>query len=103
MDYRIETSAPALNDLYGVTHYIAFILNNPKAADDLLETYSEKLNALCKSPRIYPLSRIKKLAAKGYRRFDFGNYLAFYKIDEENRIVYIVRIFYQKQDYRNFL
>jgi len=103
MAYEIDFSAPALLDLDGITHYIAFVLKNPKAADDLLKVYTGKLRALKKSPRIYPLSQIKKLADKGYRRFSFGNYLALYTIDEENHKVHIVRVFYGKQDYINYL
>jgi len=103
MDFKIYFTAPALNDMDGIVHYIAFVLKNPKAGDDLFKTFIEKLDTLRKSPRIYPLSRIKKLAGKGYRRFVIGNYIALYKVDEENRSVYIMRVFYQKQDYKNYL
>jgi len=103
MNYKTCFAAPALADMDGIMHYITFVLKNPTAAGDFYNTCLEKLNILCKSPRIYPLSRIKKLADKGYRRFEIGNYIVLYKIDEEGRTVYIMRIFYQKQDYKNLL
>ena len=99
MNYKIIHSVPADLDLDGIIHYIIFRLKNSTAARDLLEEYEKKLAGLRQNPRLYGLSQIERLARLGYRRFAFGNYIAFYTIDEENRQVYIVRIFYQKQDY----
>ena len=93
MTYKIRQSIPAENDLDGIIHYIALKLKKPEAADGLLNEYQKKLLNLKDNPRIYGLSRIERFARMGYHRFDFGNYIAFYTIDDRDKIVYIVRIF----------
>ena len=103
MVYEVNRSDSAELDLDGILHYITYTLANPKAAGDLLKLYEEKLKNLRENPRIYPLSRIQRLARMGYRRFVFGNYVAFFKIDDEGHRVNIVRIFYQRQDYAEIL
>ena len=87
----------------GIVRYIVFKLKNPKAAGDLLDEYNKKLANIGANPRVYGLSRIERLARMGYHRFDFGNYIAFYTIDDQNSTVFIVRIFYKRQDYANIL
>ena len=103
MDYKVEHSAAASRDLDGITHYITYTLKNPAAADNLLKDYAAKLDNMRKNPRIYPLPHIKRFADKGYRKIGFGNYIAFFTVDEAKYKVYIIRILYQKQDYMNFL
>ena len=99
MSFDVLQSAPAVFDLDNIIHYIAIRLSNPKAARDLLGEYEDRLTNLRDSPRLYGPARAKKLAGMGFHQFNFGNYIAFYKIDDEEQKVYIVRIFYQKQDY----
>ena len=95
MNYKVIHTIPAEQDLDGIVHYITFKLKNQKAAGDLLDDYKRKLSRLKDNPRLYGFSQIERLARMGYRRFVFGNYIAFYTIDELNKNVFILRIFYQ--------
>jgi len=45
-------------------------------------------------PRLFELSRNKRLSQKGYRRFVVGNYVSLYLVDDESQEVTIARIFY---------
>ena len=99
MDYNVKRAASAEADLEGIYSYITFRLNNPKAAADLANQYEKRIITLQESPRLYGLSQNPELARRGYRYFTFGNYIAYYTIDEANHIVNIARIFYQKQNY----
>ena len=103
MTYKVILSTPSLLDLDGIIQYISTTLKNPKAANSLLKDFEEILDNMGKSPRLYPVPRLKRLASRGYRRFTFGNYIAFFMIDEKKQQIYIVRILYQKQDYGNLL
>ena len=103
MGYKVKQTIPAEHDLDGIVHYIAFKLKNPKAASDLLDEYKSKLASLNDNPRLYGLSQTERLARMGYRRFVFGNYIAFYTIDEFSKTIFVVRIFYQGQDYTSML
>jgi len=99
MSFKVLQTTPATLDLDSIIHHIAIRLKNPKAANDLLDEYEKRLANLQESPRFYGPARIQRLAGTGFYQFNFGNYTAFYKIDDEEHKVYIVRIFYQKQDY----
>ena len=101
MTYKVFRTDLAERDLDSILNYIALILANPKAAADLLDQYSSKLAVLSKTPQIYPLSRIQKLSGMGLRSFVFGNYIAFFKIDDEDKAVTISRVFYQRPETRN--
>ena len=103
MGYDVIQSTPASLDLDGILLYITTQLKNPAAAGALLKEYESRLDNLRESPRFYGPALIEDLARAGYHRFFFGNYVAFYKINDEERKVVIVRIFYQKQDYANQL
>lgn len=50
----------------------------------------------------YPLSNNSVLQAEGYHRFLFKkNYIALYLIDDEKKVVSIMRIFYAKRRARH--
>ena len=103
MAYEIVHTRSAGLDFDGIIHYITFRLNNPMAAYNLRDEYQSRLATLRESPRFYRPAYIEKFSRKGYHQFTFGNSTAFYNIDDEAKTVYIVRIFYKKQDYESIL
>ena len=103
MGFKIIHSAPAALDFDDIIFYITHQLKNPTAASALRDEYHEKLAILRESPRLYGLVPNEELARAGYHRFFFGNYVAFYHINDEEKKVHIVRIFYQRRDYGNLL
>ena len=103
MVYKIIHSTPAALDFDDIIFYIAQQLKNPTAASALRDEYNEKVAILRESPRLFGLAPAEDLARSGYQRFTFGNYIAFYLINDEEKKVHIVRIFYQRRDYENLL
>ena len=103
MGFDVIHAKPAILDLNGIVHYIAVRLQNPAAASALLDEYEDRLANLRENPRFYGPVRMERLARLGYHRFSFGNYFAFYKVNDEEQKVVVLRIFYQKQDYENML
>ena len=90
----------AEQDLSEIVTYFTDKLCNPKAAESLLE---EKMN-IADNPYMYPLSNDLVLQSKGYHRFLFKkNYIALYLIDDDEKEVSIMRIFYAKRDYANLI
>ena len=47
--------------------------------------------------------REERLAAKGYRVLPVKNYLIFYKVNEAEKCVDIIRILYNRRDWINLL
>lgn len=91
-------------DLDEIVTYISDSLHNPKAADNLLVDFLEQKNNLENSPYMYPLSNDSRLQKEGYHRFIFyKNYIALYLIDDNEKTVSIMRIFYAKRNYANLI
>ena len=48
---------------------------------------------------MYALCNHNRLKEKGYRKAIIKNYIMFYRADEENDTVYIMRFLYGRRDY----
>ena len=94
----------AEEDLSEIVTYISDTLCNPQAADSLLLEFLEEKENIADNPYMYPLSNDLHLQAEGYHRFLFKkNYVALYLIDDDEKQVSIMRIFYAKRDYGNLI
>jgi plasmid stabilization system protein ParE len=103
MDYKIIRSLPAELDLDAILDYLVNTLQNRTAAKDFLDKYEKALRYLPQNPRIYASVQDALLAGMGYRRFIVGNYVTFYRVDEQAKQILIIRIFHQSQDYLGIL
>ena len=104
MAYNVRIMEKAEQDLSEIVTYFTDKLCNPKAADSLLEEFLEEVENITDNPYMYPLSNDLVLQSEGYHRFLFKkNYIALYLIDEDAKIVSIMRIFYAKRDYTNLI
>jgi len=104
MAYNVRIMKKAEDDLSEIVTYYIDKLCNPKAADTLLEDFLKEKENLADNPYMYPLSNNSILQSEGYHRFLFKkNYIALYLIDDEKKVVSIMRIFYAKRDYANLI
>jgi addiction module RelE/StbE family toxin len=103
MAYNVKVSDSADKDLDEIFTYIAEKLANPKVAADFARELEERYTALEIHPLMFELSRDKRLAAKGYRRFVVGSYIALYLVDEKRREITIARVFYGRREYEKYL
>ena len=103
MNYEVRITRAAENDLNEAADYIEFVLLNPQAADDLLDTVEETLPTLAQYAQRYALVDDPVLRAWGIRFVQIKNYLSFYTISEEEQKVYIVRFLYGKRNWISIL
>ena len=101
--YNITASQDAHDDADEIVNYIAFVLNNPPAANSFLTDLENCYITLANNPLIYTLCDDENLKLKGYRKVAIKNYLVFYRVDEVAQTVFIVRIIYSGRDYVNML
>ncbi len=103
MAYKIVISKEAHKDIDDIVNYIAIELANPTAAtsflDDVEKSYTEVLN----NPRMYSLCQDARLSREGYRKIVIKNYLVLYRIDDEAKKIFIVRIIYGGRNYPEFV
>lgn len=103
MSYIIHITSIAERDIMRAADYIEFNLKNPTAADHLLDTITEQINSLADMPQKFHLADDPVLASLGIRFVLVNNYLAFYTIDEEKRMVIVVRFLFQKSNWNAIL
>ena len=97
MMMKIRVSPAALNDLKEINFYIKDDLSNPIAEKNVMKRIVDDYNRLTFSPDIgIPLST-KVPFETDYRFIISGNYLIFYKTDNEYVSVY--RVLYGRRDY----
>jgi len=97
MDYRVILSRPALRDLGEIARYIA--QDNPTAA----ERVGLELVRLAESLALMPRRRGQLRARPGVRRLVNEPYLVTYRVDETQRVVYVLRFWHAKRDPQNWL
>jgi len=101
--FELEFSEKVNGDIVSTLKYISEVLEAPRSAenhyDELVETY----NKLKENPFRRSLVQNKYLASKGIRSINVKNYILFYKINEENNIIFFYRFLYCKRDWINIL
>ena len=103
MSFQIFITSQAHRDISKAADYIAYTLNNQKAADDLLDETEAEIMSLASMPERYALADDHVLASWGIRFLKIKNYLAFYTVDEEMQRVFIIRFLYGKSNWTAIL
>ena len=90
MQYRIEITNLAEEDLENTGDYIAYELKNPTAAVNTVNAIRKQINSLVNFPERNELDEDEVLAELGVRKDYYRNYKIYYIIDKD--AIYIVRI-----------
>lgn len=102
-NYNVQLTSEAEKDLDNFVYYLRFNLENPQAAKHLIDDFEKTKEKLSTVAASIKLCENPRLAALGYRRFNFlqMKYFMLYRM-EENTVV-VDDIFHQLQDYENKL
>lgn len=103
MKYDIVVTNLAQDDLEEILNYISVDLSAPKSAIEMLNKIKSIFENLSINPLMYPLCNIDNLKAKNYRKAVINNYLMFYRVDDKNETIYIMRFIYGRRDYINLI
>ena len=97
MAFDVKLLGLAESDIDEICEYLSqFYLSTPGKFLDALE---ENFNNVSLNPYMYP----KYEYNKEYRKFVTGDYLIFYKIDNENNLVNVYRILHGKRNVQTIL
>lgn len=94
---NIRVAPAALNDLKEIKEYIETELSNPIAANNVIKRIIKDYSLLEVSPYMGSPLSAKIHIETDFRFLVSGNYLIFYKVDEN--YVSIYRILYSRRDY----
>ena len=103
MKYAVHITERAQRDINEAADYIEFSLKNPQASEALLDAAEKEISSLSNMPERYPVVADDFLASLGIRLVRIKNYLAFYRIDESQAKVYVVRFLYGRRDWVSLL
>jgi addiction module RelE/StbE family toxin len=97
--YDLRIMPMAEEDLDGIFDYIVNTLEAPVAANRLMVKIEKAIQTLRDTPRIGPKCRDEILRKKGYRKLIIDNYIVFYLLNDEERIVIVMRVIYGRRNY----
>lgn len=103
MMYTIEYLPIARRDMVDIAKYIGVKLANPDAAERLAEKMIESAENLSSMPYKCPTYTPIKPLKHEYRKLIVQNYIMFYWIDEDKKLVTIARVVYSGRDYEKLL
>lgn len=101
--YKLEYLPIARQDMVEIVRYISRDLQNPTAAEHLAAELIETAESLVSFPYAQPAYLPIRPLKHEYRKLVVRNYLMFYCVDENNKIVTIARVIYAKRDHERLL
>lgn len=101
--YAVKLSIKAKDDLKSIVLYIKNNLNEPAIANRYAKIIREEIQTLEYLPQKFAI--LDDIAVKdlNFRKLIIKNYIAFYRINEENKIVNVERILYGASNWINEL
>jgi len=103
MNYSLNITDLAEEDILATVRYISGALKNPIAANNLLDEIELHEKILEDTPNIYPFVNDEYLSEKGLKYIRIKNFLMFYIIDEGTRIVNVIRFLYARRNWKDIL
>ena len=101
--YEIKVSKKAKEDLSNIVLYIKNKLKEPNIAKKYAKIMKEKIKTLEYSPRKFAIIDDDTIKDLNIRKLVIKNYIAFYRVNEDKRIVNVERILYGASDWINKL
>ena len=101
--YEIKLSIKAKSDLKNIVSYIQKNLNEPSIAKKYAKIIQEEIKTLEYFPKKFAPIEDTSIKDLNIRKLVIKNYIAFYRVNEKNKIVNIERILYGASNWINEL
>lgn len=103
MNYEIQLTPDAKNDLKSIFEYIAYDLQSVQNAAGLLERLEQRIASLNQMPERFRIYEKEPWRSRNLRIMPVDNYLVFYIPNHDKKIVVVIRIMYGGCDIDNKL
>ena len=100
--YDIVFSGDFADDLRDIGRYVERVSGSPETARRQLRRIRDATRALSSMPKRHPIIDGGSLSQLGLRRMRVGNYVVFYRVDDESRKVLFVRVVYGRRSLRDY-
>jgi len=101
--YRISVSDLAKQDIKDVATHITYELQEPAIAMKTTNAILDAIFTLEEMPERIGYVKDERLAGKGVRPLYVNNYTIFFRIEESERVVDIVRVMYSRRNWATLL
>ena len=98
MDYIINITSQAEEQIQEIANYISHELKAPESALHLLDTLEDSFTSLANFPQRIALVDGEPWRTHGLHHFPVKNFIVYFWIDEANKIVQITAVIYSKRD-----
>lgn len=99
--YEIVFTNDCIREMDYIYNYISSKLYAEKSSKELMKNVQEAIEKLKNMPRIHMVIKKHNEVELEYRRIVIGNYVIVYTISEEERIIYVVHMYYGGSNYLN--
>lgn len=100
-NYTLSIFPMAQADMEQIFEYIAVELCNPTAAIGQINDFEKAFENVCAFPESCPYIRNEYVRDKTLRKLVVNNYIAFYRVKDEE--IQVVRVLYGMRNYEDFL
>lgn len=101
--YKVTISSDAIEDLRDIYSYIAFTLQAKQAAANQLDRIRKAIYELESFPLRYKRVEWEPWFSMNVHQFPVDNYEIFYIVDEEDKSVSIIHIFYGGRNIKHII
>ena len=98
VNYSFKFTEKAEEDIDGILQYISEDLSNPTAAGVLAQKIFECIDNIRAFPESGLIIENEFLTDKMIRRVLVENYSVYYKTDDKDNMIYIIRLVYSRRD-----
>ena len=100
---KVLFTEPAEYDLVNIEDYVRDILKNPTSSIRVVDDIVKESFLLKPFPKEHGYVRDEFLAELWFRMTSSNNYNIFYVFDENDDVVHIIRVLYNRVDWHNIL
>lgn len=93
--YRVKVNLKAIRELDNIYEYIANEKLAPENAKEQVERIKKAVLDLTIFPQSHQERNEGRYAGKGYRQLLVDNYMVIFRVDEEDKTVYVITVQYQ--------
>ena len=101
--YRMVITSTAKQDIIDIGDYISNILLEPDTSRRFVKGLRHSISQLQYFPNKFPIVKDTFLARKCIRCMPYKNYYAFYVVSENSKLVTILRVGYNRRNWKNIL
>lgn len=101
--YQILLTQNAKDDLIEIRNYITYDLLSPDISKKFIYGLRKSISQLFYFPYKFPQIKTKYIHEQSCRYMPYKNFLVFYEIKESEGKIYILRILYNKRDWKEIL